>query len=103
MTVEKIHTGHETRYAVRDGAASGSVLVFDAGEDGGGPAAWKILLPGQAGTEDLYGARELLRPDAAQLIAWLTPIVGEDAAAELARAVDASPPRASGWQRRADG
>jgi hypothetical protein len=103
MTVERTHTSHETQYALRDGGALRCILVFDAGEDGGGPAAWKILLPGPDGTEDLYGAREIVRPNAAEITAWLTPMVGADAAAELARAVDASPPRAAGWPHGADG
>ncbi len=102
MAVERSHVDHETRYVVRDGTALRCVLAFDTGEGGGGPAVWKILLPGPAGTEDLYGLHEFLRPDAAQLSAWLTPIVGPDAAAELATAVDADPPHAAGWQRLAD-
>ncbi len=53
---------------------------------------WKILLPSSPGAEDLYGTHSGLELDAARLAAWLTPIVGADAAAELARAVDADPP-----------
>jgi hypothetical protein len=88
---------------MRDGAALRCILTFDKGEDGSGPAAWKILLPGPAGTEDLYGSHEFLRPDAAQLTAWLTSVVGADAAAELATAVDTDPPPGSAWQRPAAG
>jgi len=102
MTVERSHINHETRYLMRDGTAERCVLAFDTGEEGEGPAVWKILLPGPAGTEDPYGLHEFLRPDAAQLTAWLTPIVGPDATAELAKAVDANPPHGAGWQRLAD-
>jgi hypothetical protein len=98
MTVQRTNVGHQTRYAMQDGAARRCILTFDKGEDGGGPAVWKILLPGPAGTEDLYGVHEFLKPDAAQLTAWLTPIVGPDAAAELAMAVDAEPPPGGSWQ-----
>ncbi|HXW46656.1 MAG TPA: hypothetical protein VEL03_17835 [Streptosporangiaceae bacterium] len=95
MTVERTHIAHETRYELRDGAVLRCVLAFDAGRDGAGPAVWKILLPGPGGTDDLYGTRELLRPDPAQLTAWLAPIVGEDAAGELVRAVSADPPHSA--------
>jgi hypothetical protein len=64
------------------------------------PAAWKILLPGPGGTEDLYGTGKFRAPDAPQLKAWLTPIVGAGAAAELSDAVDSQPPRTSGWEPR---
>jgi hypothetical protein len=30
MTVERIHTGHQTRYAMRDGAALRCILAFAA-------------------------------------------------------------------------
>jgi hypothetical protein len=30
----------------------------------GGPAVWKILLPGPTGTEDLYGTQQTPAPDA---------------------------------------
>jgi hypothetical protein len=99
MTVERANVGHETRYAMRHGAVLRAVLVFDTGAEGDSPAAWKILLPGQEGSEDLYGTREFPRPDAVQLTDWLTPIVGQDVAATLAAAVDASPPPTAGWQR----
>ena len=91
---------HETRYSLQDEAALRCVLVFDRGEEGEGPAVWKILLPGPAGTEDLYGTRGFARPNAAQLTSWLTPVIGAEAASELAKAVDASPPHAAGWQPR---
>jgi hypothetical protein len=103
MTVERTHLSYQTRYAMHDGTALRCVLVFDKGEDGSGPAVWKILLPGPTGTEDLYGVHEFLKPDAAQLRFWLTPIVGPDAAAELATAVDAQPPPDGDWQHPADG
>lgn len=103
MTVERTHIGHETRYALRNGAAVHCILAFDAGPDGRGPAVWKILFPGQNGAEDLYGAQGFVRPDEAQLTTWLTPIAGQDAATQLARAVDADPPPAAAWRRPADG
>jgi hypothetical protein len=102
MTVERAHIDHLTRYTVRDGAALRCLLVFDTGEGGRGPAEWKILLPGPGGTEQLYGAHRFMRPDAAQLTNWLTAIVGPDAAAELAEAVDAHPPHDADWQHSAD-
>jgi hypothetical protein len=103
MSVERTQTSHRTRYTLRDGSELRCELVFDTGEDGVGPPVWKVLLPGPAGTEDLYSVHEFLGPDAAQLGAWLEPIVGRDAAAELATAVDASPPDTAGWQYPADG
>jgi hypothetical protein len=99
MTVDRTDIAHETRYELRNGAGLRCVLAFDTGPDGRGPAMWKILLPGPAGTEDLYGTQEFLRPDAAQLTGWLTATVGRDAATELAAAVDADPPHAANWQR----
>jgi hypothetical protein len=103
MPVKRTYMPPQTRYALRRGAALRSVLAFDTGQEGEGPAVWKILLPGPAGSEDLYGAREFRGPDAAQLTAWLTPIVGGKAAAELVAAVDADPPPAAGWQRTTEG
>jgi hypothetical protein len=103
MAVERTHIASQTRYVLRDDAAVRCVLSFDTGPEGGGRAVWKILLPGPGGTEDLYGRHHFLEPDAAQLTAWLAPIVGQDAAAELAAAVDADPPHSASWQPRADG
>jgi hypothetical protein len=97
MNVERTHSGHETRYAASDSSGLRYVVAFDAGEDNGGPAVWKILLPGPNGTEDLYRAEQFLSPDADQLAAWLTPVTGHDAAVELAGAVDRDPPGAAGW------
>jgi hypothetical protein len=71
MSVERTHTGHETRYELRDGAALVCVLIF--GQPEIEQAAWKILLPGPAGTEDLYASERFLTPDARQLQTWLTP------------------------------
>lgn len=102
MTVERTHIGHETRYTMRDGHAVRAILVFDTGEDGRGPAAWKILLPGPHEAEDLYGTREALWRDRGQIEAWLMPIVGSGTAAELAAAVDANPPRAAARPRPPD-
>lgn len=103
MTVERTHIAYETRYALRDRAGLRCVLAFDTGEDGRGPAVWKILLPGPTGAEDLYGTQEFAKPDAAQLTTWLEPIVGQDAATELAAAVDADPPHTADWQRERTG
>jgi len=103
MTVDRAHIGHETRYALRDGADVRCLLVFDTGEEGSNAAEWKILIPDPAGNADLYGTHQFLRPDAGQLTAWLAPIVGPDAAAELAAAADASPPPTSSWERPATG
>lgn len=100
MAVDRAHIGHQTRYRLRDDAGQGCELVFDAGEDGHGPITWKILLPGRDGTEDLYSVRQFPEPDARQLTAWLTPFVGQDAAIELAAAVDDGPPPAAAWRPR---
>jgi hypothetical protein len=101
VTVERTQAGHRTRYELRDNAALRCVLTY--GGPGIEPAAWKILLPGPGGTEDLYGTEQFLTPDARQLQAWLSPIVGARHAAELADAVDADPPLTSGWERRRHG
>ena len=76
------------------------MLTYTADPDE--PAIWKILLPGPGGTEDLYGTQRLPDPDAARLQAWLSPIIGGDHAAELARAVDAAPPPPAAWRPRRD-
>jgi hypothetical protein len=102
MTVERTHISHETRYTMRDGDVLRCVLVFDTGEDGGGPAAWKILLSGPHDTQDLYGTRAAYESDGRQIEAWLAGVVGPGAAAELAKAVEADPPRAADWLRRPD-
>jgi hypothetical protein len=98
MSVERTHTGQEIRYELRQGGALVCVLIF--GQPEVEPAVWKILLPGPAGTEDLYATKRFRTPDARQLQAWLTPIVGTGSAAELTGAVDAEPPLTSGWDRR---
>ena len=98
MTVERNYFGqHQTIYTLRDGAAVSCTLMFDARGDG--EAAWKILLPGPKGTDDLYGTRVFAAPDSSQMQAWLAPIVGHDEAAELADAVDAEPPHQGAWVR----
>jgi hypothetical protein len=95
MTVERTHADHQTRYALDAGAGLSCVLTYTAAPDG--PATWKILLPGPGGTEDLYGTQRMAAPDAGQLRAWLTPVIGVDRAAELADAVEAAPPPTAGW------
>lgn len=95
MPVERTHGGHQTRYALRDGGALVCAPTF------GGPTreqpVWKILQPGPNSTEDPYATRRFPRPDAEQLRAWLTPIVGARHAATLAEAVGAEPPQAASW------
>ena len=98
MSVERMQIGHEIRYELRDSTALVCVLIFGAPEIE--PAVWKILLPGSAGTEDLYATKQFRAPDARQLRAWLAPIVGAGHAAELSGAVDAQPPLTSRWERR---
>ena len=95
MTVQRTHIGHQTRYELRDGGVLSCVLTYGGAEME--PAVWKILLPGPDGTEDLYGTDRFLAPTAPLLRAWLAPIVGDDRAAALASAVDAAPPKPSGW------
>jgi hypothetical protein len=95
MSVERTHAGHQTRYELRDHDRLSCALTYTA--DPGEPAIWKILLPGPGGTEDLYGTQRFPAPSAAQLTAWLRPIVGPDRAAQLAAAVDTSPPPPAGW------
>ena len=96
MTVERIHAGHQTRYEIRDSAGFVCALTYTADPDE--PATWKILLPGPGGTEDLYGAQRFADPDAARVQAWLTPLIGNDRAAELTAAVDSAPPPAAAWR-----
>jgi hypothetical protein len=95
MNVARTHAGHQTRYELRDQAGLSCVLTYTADPDE--PATWKILLPGTGSHEDLYGTQRFPAPDAAQLTAWLSPIVGPGRAAELARAVDTAPPPPAGW------
>jgi hypothetical protein len=95
MTVQRTQVGHQTRYTLEDGDVVSCVLTY--GDFELAPAVWKALLPGPGGTEDLYGTQRFLTPDKAQLTDWLTPIVGGEHAAELADAVDAEPPKTSGW------
>jgi hypothetical protein len=103
MTVDRTYIARQTRYALRDGAALRCVLTFDTGPGGSGPAVWTVLLAAPTRNEDRYGTHEFALPDAAQLTAWLTPIVGEDAATELVTAVDADPPHSAHWQHMTDG
>ena len=98
MTVERTHADHQTRYALDEGAGLSCVLTYTAVADE--PATWKILLPGPGGTEDLYGTQRFISPDAAQLQAWLSRIVGADRATELADAVEAAPPQPAAWRPR---
>ena len=95
MSVERTHAGHQTRYELRDEGGLSCVLTYTA--DPGDPSTWKILLPGPGGTEDLYGTQRFPSPGAAQLTAWLSPIVGPDRAAQLAAAVGTAPPPPAGW------
>jgi kynureninase len=101
MSVERTERGHQIRYELHHGAALVGVLIF--GQPEIEPAAWKILLPGPGGTEDLYATERFQAPNAPQLRAWLTPFVGTGPAAELTDAVEAQPPLTSGWARRPSG
>jgi hypothetical protein len=101
MTVMRTQAGHATRYELRDGATLVCVLIYGGPEIE--PATWKILLPGPGGTEDLYGTEQFRTPDARQLQAWLSPLVGARHAAELAGAVDDEPPLTSDWGYRRRG
>jgi kynureninase len=101
MSVERIQSGHQIRYELRHGATLVALLIY--GQPEIEPAAWKILLPGPGGTEDLYATERFRAPEASKLQAWLTPVVGAGPAAELTEAVDAQPPLASGWEPRRSG
>lgn len=96
MTVDRTHMNHQTRYELHDDTGLACVLTYTAEPDES--AIWKILLPGPGGTEDLYGTQQIPAPDAGQLRAWLTPIIGSDRAAQLAGAVDAAPPPTAAWR-----
>ena len=98
MTVERTHSGHQTRYELPDEAGLSAVLTYTADPDE--PAVWKILLPGPGGTEDLYSAEQFADPDAARLQAWLSPLIGTERTAELVGAVDAAPPPPAAWRPR---
>ena len=101
MTVDRTHMGHQTRYALQDGGKLSCILTYGGTEIE--PAAWKILLPGPGGAQELYGAQQLTTPRASLLRAWLAPIIGAARAAELVDAVDAEPPRSSGWRQDSEG
>jgi hypothetical protein len=97
MSVERTHTGYQTRYEVRDEEEQLScALTYTAEENE--PAVWKVLRPAPDGMEDVYGSRQFSSPDAKQLLAWLTPVVGQADAAELTDAVDAAPPGPAAWR-----
>jgi hypothetical protein len=95
MTVKRTYVSHQTRYELHGDAGLLCVLTYTAAPDE--PATWKCLLPGHGGTEDLYATHRFLAPDARQLRAWLTPVIGREHAAELAEAVDADPPATAAW------
>jgi len=96
MTVLRSHADHQTRYELRDDDdAFVAALTYTA--DPSEPATWKILLPGPGGTEDLYGTQRITAPDAGRVRSWLTPLIGEERAGELAGAVDTSPPPTASW------
>jgi hypothetical protein len=103
MTVDRTQLGRKTTYALRDGGKLACVLTYGAVESDPEPEGWKILLPGPGDTEDLYGAEQFSTPGPSVIRGWLAPIVGDDRAAELTAAVDADPPRTSGWRRQDEG
>ena len=87
---------HQTRYELHDDAGLACILTYTAEPDE--PAAWKILLPGPGGTEDLYASSgDPNRTPAGSRPA--EPIIGSDRAAELTAAVDAAPPPAAAWKQ----
>jgi hypothetical protein len=96
VATDRAQVGHQTKYALRDNGVLACTLTY--GEPDTAMAIWKILMPGSHGTNDLYGAERFVKPDAPQLRTWLTPLVGEAHATELAQAVDAEPPPTAGWQ-----
>jgi hypothetical protein len=98
MATERAQVGHQTTYSLRDNGVLTCMLTY--GEPDTAMAIWKILMPGAHGTNDLYSTERFRQPDAAQLRTWLTPVVGQQRADELAQAVDAEPPLTAGWQRR---
>jgi hypothetical protein len=98
MAVKRTSANHQTTYELRDDSGLSCVLTYTADPDE--PATWKILMPGPGGTDDLFGTRQFLSPDHAQLQSWLSPVIGEERAAELADAVDAEPPPPSAWRTR---
>ena len=101
MSIDRTHAGHQTRYELRDETGLSCVLTYTA--DPNEPAVWKILLPGPGGTEDLYGTEQFADPDAGRLQAWLSPLIGNERAADLAGAVDAAPPASAAWRPRRQG
>jgi hypothetical protein len=98
MSVERHHLGHQTRYDLSDETGLSSVLIYT--EDPDEPAMWKILRPGPDGQLDLYSTQRFPDPDAKRLEDWLSPVIGNDDAAELASAVDAAPPPPAAWRSR---
>jgi hypothetical protein len=101
MSVKRDYSTHQATYEAHDETGRLSAwLVYTADPDE--PAIWKILLPGPDGTMDLYATEQFVSPDAEQLEAWLTPIVGSERAAELADAVEAEPPPPANWKPRND-
>jgi hypothetical protein len=103
MTVDRTQLGHKTTYALREGGSLACVLTYGGVESDPEPEGWNILLPGPGGTEDLYGAEQFRTPGPSVIREWLAPIVGDDHAAELTAAVDAEPPKTSGWRRQDGG
>lgn len=98
MTVERTQADHQTRYELYDQGELRSVLTYTA--DPNEPATWKILLPGPGGTENLYSAERFPSPDAAQLEAWLTPLLGSSHASQFSQAVNTDPPPPANWHSR---
>jgi hypothetical protein len=96
MTVNRTHTGCQTRYTLRDRAGLPCTLTFGAGESAA--AEWTMVLPG-TGSSHPYVMRRFAAPVTVRLRAWLAPIIGPERATELAAAVGTQPPQPRDWQR----
>ena len=68
------------------------LAVFDSGET---EERWIVTIT--PARRSSFATHRFLAPDARQLRAWLTPVIGREHAAELAEAVDAEPPATAAW------
>jgi hypothetical protein len=88
MTVVKSQLGHQICYTRR--ALDGHTWVLSYGEVELAPAFWRATRTDPGQPEEIIGARRFV-PDKRMLQRWLSPIIGETTASELAGAVDAKP------------